>query len=82
MIVGSPSLETLFEQLGLDSSEEAIETFIHTHQLPENVKLGDAPFWTSGQSQLLKEKWHGDDEWAPIIDQLNTELHSDSMPKT
>lgn len=82
MIVGSPSMETLFEQLGLDSSEEAIQTFIHNHQLPEDVKLGDAPFWSLGQAQLLKEKWHGDDEWAPIIDQLNIELHSDSMPKS
>ncbi len=82
MDLTSPCIEALFEQLGLDSSPEAIETFIQNHQLPDDVKLGDAPFWSAGQSQLLKEKWHGDDEWAPIIDQLNTELHTDAMAKT
>lgn len=81
MDLTSPCLEALFEQLGLESSEQAIESFIRSHQLAENVKLGDAPFWSAGQSQLLKEKWHSDDEWAPIIDQLNADLHADCMPK-
>ena len=82
MNLTTPSLTALFEQLGLESSDEAIERFIREHQLADSVKLGDAPFWSTGQSQLLKEKWHSDDEWAPIIDQLNTDLHADSMKKT
>lgn len=75
------NMQTLFAQLGLDASDEAILAFIQAHQLPENVKLGDASFWSTGQSQFLKEKWQGDDEWALVVDQLNEELHSDSMPK-
>lgn len=81
MDLTTPSLEALFQQLGLDSSPDAIQTFIQDHQLSENTKLGDAPFWSAGQSQLLKEKWQGDDEWAIFVDQLNAELHSDAMPK-
>lgn len=75
------NMQTLFAQLGLDNSDQAILDFIKAHQLPENVKLGDASFWSTGQSQFLKEKWQGDDEWALVVDQLNEELHSDSMPK-
>lgn len=75
------NMQTLFAQLGLDNSDQAILAFIQSHQLPENVKLGDASFWSTGQSQFLKEKWQGDDEWALLVDQLNEELHSDSMPK-
>ena len=82
MDLTTPSLKALFEQLGLDSSEAAIENFIREHQLADTVKLGDAPFWSAGQSQLHKEKWHSDDEWAPIIDELNADLHADCMPKT
>lgn len=81
MFVEDPTVEALFQQLGLEDSEQAINDFIRSHQLPDTVKLGDAPFWSTGQSQFLKEKWHGDDEWAPLIDWLNTELHKDSMPK-
>ncbi len=81
MDLSSQNLQTLFDQLGLDSSEEAILAFIKSHQLPENVKLGDASFWSTGQSQFIKEKWQGDDQWALVVDQLNEELHSDSMPK-
>ena len=75
------NMQTLFAQLGLDNSDQAILAFIQAHQLPENVKLGDASFWSTGQSQFLKEKWQGDDEWALVVDQLNEELHSDSMPR-
>lgn len=75
------NMQTLFQQLGLDDSDDAVLAFIKAHQLPENVKLGDASFWSAGQSQFLKEKWQGDDEWALVVDQLNEELHSDSMRK-
>ena len=50
-----PTLETLFEQLGLDSSPKAIDAFIAAHPLSDDVKLIDAPFWTPQQAQFLKE---------------------------
>lgn len=69
------TLETLFEQLGLLSDQASIEAFIEKHALAEDVKLADAPFWSAAQAQLLKEKFLADDNWAIVIDELNTRLH-------
>ena len=42
----------LFEQLGLPNDPESIRAFIHTHApLADSVRLEDAPFWTSSQTQ-------------------------------
>lgn len=81
MDISVPSLEMLFAQLGLASSVKEVEQFISTHQLDEDISLLKAPFWNAGQKQLLTEKLFGDDDWAPVVDLLNKELHSDSMPK-
>ena len=70
-----PTLETLFAQLGLDSSPEAIDAFIVAHSLPEDVKLIDAPFWSPQQAQFLKEELREDADWAIAVDELNQRLH-------
>ena len=70
-----PTLETLFEQLGLDSTQEAIDAFIVAHPLPEDVKLIDAPFWSDQQAAFLKEELRDDAEWAIPVDELNQRLH-------
>ncbi|HEC54303.1 MAG TPA: DUF2789 domain-containing protein [Gammaproteobacteria bacterium] len=70
-----PTLETLFAQLGLDSSPEAIDAFIVAHPLPEDVKLIDAPFWSAQQAQFLKEELREDADWAIAVDELNQRLH-------
>lgn len=70
-----PTLETLFEQLGLDSSPEAIDAFIGANTLDEHVKLIDAPFWTPQQAAFLKEELREDAEWAIPVDELNQRLH-------
>lgn len=44
-----PTVELLFEQLGLDPSQEAIDQFIETHQLTMDIPLHHAPFWTHAQ---------------------------------
>ena len=73
-----PTLELLFEQLGLPADEASINEFTRTHQLPSNVILPDADFWSAGQSALLREHWHRDDEWIVVIDKLNQLLHVES----
>ena len=67
--------QMLFEQLGLASDQASIEAFIEQHSLAEDVKLADAPFWSTAQAQFLKEKLLADDNWAIVIDELNTRLH-------
>ena len=76
-----PRMTHLFEQLGLDSSEEAIALFIVTHQLTADKKITEADYWTEAQRQFLAEKIKSDGEWAIIVDQLNESLHEDSVNK-
>lgn len=70
-----PTLETLFDQLGLDSSPEAIDAFISKNTLAEDVKLIDAPCWSPQQAAFLKEELREDAEWAIPVDELNQRLH-------
>ncbi len=76
-----PRMTHLFEQLGLDSSEEGIALFISTHQLNAHTKITQADYWTEAQRQFLAEKIKSDGEWAIIVDQLNESLHEDSLIK-
>lgn len=69
------TLEVLFQQLGLDTGGHKIDDFIDEHQLPDDVKLADASFWTEQQKRFLKEELRLDADWAPVVDELNTRLH-------
>ena len=76
-------MTNLFLQLGLDSSAEAsaeaIAEFIRTHQLPADVRITEAPFWSESQRQFLQEKLEDDARWAIVVDQLNESLHEDAV---
>lgn len=74
-----PRMTNLFLQLGLDASEEAIAAFIKSHQLPADVKLTEAPYWSDAQRQFLGEQLKADAAWAMIVDQLNESLHEDAV---
>ena len=80
MFVQQPTLELLVEQLGLDASADAIDQFIDTHQLTSDIPLHKAPFWSKAQHDFIISNWKKDDEWAIVIDELNQQLHVDSMP--
>jgi hypothetical protein len=71
------TLNNLFAQLGLPSSDEEIEQFIQTHShLASYITLADAPYWTPAQATFLKEEILKDADWAEVIDQLNARLHA------
>lgn len=74
-----PRMTHLFDQLGLDSSETAIQSFIVMHQLDAETSITQANIWTEGQRQFLSEKIKSDGHWAIVIDQLNEALHEDSV---
>ena len=68
-------LSELFDQLGLDSDEQAIETFIERHQpLSSDVALADAPFWNDSQRHFLRESLADDADWAEAVDHLDARL--------
>ena len=75
MLEQRPTLELFFEQLGLDSTPEAMDEFIKTHQIGMDVPLHKAPFWTKAQHDFLIGHWKEDDDWAIFVDVLNEQLH-------
>lgn len=77
MDLSNHDLRALFEQLGLPGDGAAIDAFIAQHRpLPENVELAEAPFWTTGQAQFLREEITEDADWAELVDQLNLRLRA------
>jgi len=69
------SIESLFDQLGLASSEKEIEHFIQLNKpLTKGVLLHDAVFWTPSQSLCLQQMKEEDADWATIVDQLDVML--------
>ncbi len=75
----TPSMTTLFQQLGLDDSNEGIARFIRENQLASDTVITKAPVWTDAQRQFLSEQLGADAAWAIIVDQLNEALHADAM---
>lgn len=65
----------LFVQLGLDSSNDAIASFISSHNLEDDVPLDQADFWTPAQAGFIRECWLMDSDWVGVIEQLNNVLH-------
>jgi hypothetical protein len=70
------SLESLFDQLGLDSSTQSIAQFASTHRLMPGVgEFYNAAFWSPSQAAFLKQSKEEDADWAVVVDQLNVMLH-------
>ena len=76
-MLGEPEyhMSALFAQLGLDSSDEAIDRFIENNQLAKEEKLTDASIWNDNQRMFLQEEWEKDAAWVEVIDDLNVRLH-------
>ncbi|WP_019520862.1 DUF2789 family protein [Faucicola boevrei] len=73
------TIHELFAQLGLEDSDEAIEQFVKTHQLPKDVMLNQADFWNEKQKMFITEEWRRDAMWSLVIDDLNERLHRDNI---
>ena len=50
------TMSTLFSQLGLDNSPEAIARFVKEHHLPEGMLLSQAPFGMKDSATLLRNR--------------------------
>ncbi|AFT78743.1 hypothetical protein AMBLS11_10830 [Alteromonas macleodii str. 'Black Sea 11'] len=76
MFTEQPTMNSLFSQLGLGSSDEEIAEFFETHRgLNKSQHLHEASYWNESQSAFLKNAIIEDAAWAEVIDQLNAELH-------
>lgn len=69
------SLSDLFAQLGLDNEPAGMRDFVAKHRpLPMTICLSDAPFWSTSQAALIKQKLSDDSDWAVVVDTLNVQL--------
>ncbi len=75
MDMSANNIETLFAQLGLNNSPEAITKFVESHPLPQDVYINNAPFWNDGQRHFLQDALRQDSEWTEAVDELNVLLH-------
>ena len=64
-------LSHLFEQLGIDNSEDNIDKFIADNQIPKNVLISQADFWNESQKSFLREAIEEDAQWSELIDHLD-----------
>ncbi|MEX1668300.1 DUF2789 family protein [Zhongshania guokunii] len=82
MEVEAHSLASLFKQLGLDNTEQAIQDFIKINApLSSGVELHKAHFWSASQSSLLQQSKDDDADWAEIVDQLDAMLRRSDLDK-
>jgi hypothetical protein len=69
------TLNALFDQLGLASSDQEIDEFITNNKpLPASVALYEAYFWSASQADFLEQGIDQDADWAVIIDRLDVIL--------
>jgi hypothetical protein len=67
----------LFDQMGLNSAPQFIESFIAAHKpLPDSIALADAPFWSASQAEFLRCEVAQDTDWAIVIERLNAALRA------
>ncbi|WP_435979110.1 DUF2789 family protein [Psychrobacter sp. DM4] len=79
-MLGEPdyTMNDLFAQLGLESSDEAIDIFVENNQLAKEEELISANVWTDSQRAFLQEEWKKDAAWVEVIDDLNVRMHPDA----
>lgn len=71
------SLNALFDQLGLASSESDIQSFIEKHSpIPDKTLLHEASCWTTSQATLLKELIEEDADWAEVVDEFDARMRA------
>ncbi len=76
MTPGTHCFHDLFSQLGLGSEDHQIRRFVRTHSpLPDDVRIADAPFWTSAQAGFLRQALQLDSDWVARVDHLDVALH-------
>lgn len=69
------TLGALFDQLGLASSAQEIQSFVEGHKpLAPTLHLHQAGWWNPSQAQFLKQAIEDDAEWAEAVDELDTML--------
>jgi hypothetical protein len=68
-------MKALFDQLGLDDSDDAILQFIEQHKpLPAELALHEADCWNASQAEFLRRAIEDDADWAEVVDHFDALL--------
>ena len=71
------TIYSLFDQLGLDSTDDGVEKFVDSNSpLSGKVELHEAKFWNECQSSFLKQAVEDDADWVDVVNQLDVMLRS------
>ncbi|MEH6625806.1 MAG: DUF2789 domain-containing protein [Motiliproteus sp.] len=77
MDTSNHNINTLFDQLGLPSADQDIETFIRAHRTETGLDpLEGARFWSPSQARFIQQALSDDSDWSEVVDELNVLLHS------
>jgi hypothetical protein len=78
----SPSMPSLFAQLGEANDEAAIVRFMeHNGRLRGSTAVHEAACWSLSQAAFLQDAITLDSNWAAVVDALNVQLHQISISK-
>jgi hypothetical protein len=75
MMTPLPDMTTLFDQLGLDSSQDSIEAFFRHNHLDRGDDVSEADFLSFEQRLTLARMRDDDAEWAELVDTMESLLH-------
>ncbi|WP_062263838.1 DUF2789 family protein [Endozoicomonas arenosclerae] len=69
------TMNDLFDQLGLPSSDKEIDLFIAKHQrIPHQTKIQHADFFSDSQQAFIQQAYHEDADWVVVIEHLDALL--------
>ncbi|WP_422135689.1 DUF2789 family protein [Endozoicomonas sp. ALD040] len=69
------TMNDLFDQLGLPSSDQEINAFIEEHKkMPHRVKIEHADFFSDSQQAFIQQAYNEDADWVVVIEHLDALL--------
>lgn len=69
------NLNSLFEQLGIPSSDLQIVEFVVQHRpIADEIPIDEANFWNPSQASFLHSALEQNSDWAQVVDQLDAQL--------
>lgn len=75
MDTSTHSINNLFAQMGLASTDAAIASFTQQYRLADDVLLHRAECWSLAQAQFIRDAMREDSDWSAAVDQLNVMMH-------
>jgi hypothetical protein len=74
-------MKSLFAQLGEATDDAAIALFMERNgRLRGSTSVHEAACWSVSQASFLQEAIKLDADWAPVVDDLNMQLHQMPLP--